>query len=215
MGSKDHLELKGTHAPFSPSQPSWLNYTPEKLLGNYVSGYATMIGTLTHEFAEKRIKKVDKLTPEGIDSWEFYLWDHKVPEYVLHNIDKERIYGTLLMYVNDCIDFGMEPEKILYFSDNFYGTADAISFKRKTLRISDLKTGTSLVKDEQLLVYAAFFCLENKIKPKDIKIELRFYKELDILYCEPEPEAIESIMQIVISHNKILQSFRNGGLADV
>ena len=69
----------------------------------------------------------------------------------------------------------MTPEQILFYSDNCFGTADAIAFRGDLLRIHDLKTGAIPAHMEQLEVYAALFCLEYKIKPADIRMELRLY----------------------------------------
>lgn len=44
-------------------------------------------------------------------------------------------------FVNDAIGYRMDPEVLLYYSDNAFGTADAISFIDGVLRIFDLKTG--------------------------------------------------------------------------
>ena len=83
---------------------------------------------------------------------------------------------TLNMYVNDAIGFKMTPEQILYYSDNCFGTADAILFRNNFLRIHDLKTGKIPAHMEQLEIYAALFCLEYKVKPADIEMELRIYQ---------------------------------------
>ncbi len=88
---------------------------------------------------------------------------------------------------------------------DFSGTADAISFRNNFLRIHDLKTGTRPVHIEQLEIYAALFCLEYKIKPADIKIELRIYQNDEILVHEPEAEEIIVIMNKIIHLNKILE----------
>lgn len=88
---------------------------------------------------------------------------------------------------------------------DFSGTADAISFRNNFLRIHDLKTGTRPVHIEQLEIYAALFCLEYKVKPTDIKIELRIYQNDEILVHEPEPEEIIVIMNKIIHLNKILE----------
>lgn len=88
---------------------------------------------------------------------------------------------------------------------DFSGTADAISFRNNFLRIHDLKTGTRPVHIEQLEIYAALFCLEYKIKPTDIKIELRIYQNDETLIHEPEPEEIIVIMNKIIHLNKILE----------
>jgi hypothetical protein len=73
------------------------------------------------------------------------------------------------------------------------------------LRIHDLKTGTRPVHIEQLEIYAALFCLEYKVKPADIKIELRIYQNDEILVHEPEAEEIIVIMNKIIHLNKILE----------
>lgn len=70
----------------------------------------------------------------------------------------------------------MSTEVVLYYSDRFFGTADSISFRNGVLRIHDLKTGKTPVHMDQLMVYAALFCLEYKIKPGDIDFELRIYQ---------------------------------------
>ena len=88
---------------------------------------------------------------------------------------------------------------------DFSGTADAISFRNNFLRIHDLKTGTRPVHIEQLEIYAALFCLEYKVKPTDIKIELRIYQNDEILVHEPEAEEIIVIMNKIIHLNKILE----------
>lgn len=88
---------------------------------------------------------------------------------------------------------------------DFSGTADAISFRNNFLRIHDLKTGTRPVHIEQLEIYAALFCLEYKVKPTDIKIELRIYQNDEILVHEPEADEIIVIMNKIIHLNKILE----------
>ena len=88
---------------------------------------------------------------------------------------------------------------------DFSGTADAISFRNNFLRIHDLKTGTRPVHIEQLEIYAALFCLEYKVKPTDIKIELRIYQNDEILVNEPEADEIIVIMNKIIHLNKILE----------
>ena len=83
----------------------------------------------------------------------------------------------------------MSTEIVLFYTDRFFGTADAISFRpnpktgRHILRIHDLKTG--VVGDpekhfEQLKVYAALFCLEYKWKPSEIDICLGVYKKDEV-----------------------------------
>lgn len=105
-----------------------------------------------------------------------------------------RTQKTLNMYVNDAIGFHMSPEQLLYYSDNCFGTADAIAFRKNTLMIHDLKTGEKPGSPHQLEVYAAIFCLEYGIKPGEIEMQLRLYQNDEILEFVPEVEDVVRIM---------------------
>ena len=113
---------------------------------------------------------------------------------------------TFNRYVNDGIAFRMDTEKILYYSEYCFGTADAISFRKNKLRIHDLKTGAIPASMRQLEVYAAFFCLEYYYIPGDIDIELRLYQNDEIIRELPGPEIILPIMDKCRTNTKILQS---------
>lgn len=176
-----HSNLEGLHAPFSASQSSWLRYDEEKLLAVYKNKKAAEMGTKLHAWAK-----------ETIDL----------------GIKQPRSNKTLYAYVNDAIGFKMSTEVVLYYSDYFFGTADAISFRNGILRIHDLKTGSvGKIEDhmEQLKVYAAFFCLEYKIKPGDIEIELRVYKNDEVMVYNPTAEDILPIMDTIVHFNKVLE----------
>ena len=183
MNFNQHFRLNGLHAPFSPSQPSWLNYTDEKALDVYSNKKAAEMGTRLHNWAK-----------ETIDL----------------GIRQPRSKKTIYAYVNDAIGFRMDTEVVLYYSDRFFGTADAISFKNNFLRIHDLKTGTSPVHIEQPLVYAALFCLEYKIKPSDIKIELHIYQNDEIQIYEPEEGEVEEVMNKIVHLDELLSSYEEG-----
>jgi hypothetical protein len=99
----------------------------------------------------------------------------------------------------------MTPEQPLFYSVNAFGTADAISFRDNFLRIHDLKTGVSPVSMSQLEIYVAFFCLEYKINPKDIDIELRLYQSDLIVVHKPEWKDIREIMDKIIDFDKRLE----------
>jgi hypothetical protein len=112
----------------------------------------------------------------------------------------------------------MATEVVLFYSDRFFGTADAICFRtdrktgREVLRIHDLKTGVVGEPDkhfEQLKVYAALFCLEYKQKPNDIEISLGVYKKDEVAFCEPDPEEIVFIMNKIIHLDKLLVKIDN------
>lgn len=173
----DHHKLAGLHAPFSASQSHWLRYDDEKILEVYANKKAAEMGTRLHEWAAETIKL-------GI----------KQPK------SKKTIYS----YVNDAIGFKMEPEVVLFYSERFFGTADTISFRNNILRIHDLKTGKNPVKMEQLMVYAALFCLEYKYKPGEIDIELRIYQNDEILYHNPSVDDIAHIMDKIVHLDKLL-----------
>ena len=173
----EHPELGDRHAFLSPSQYHWMNYSEEKLRSVYIKHLAVERGTKLHELAEMLINLKQKLPEDG---------------------------STLSMYVNDAIDFKMKPETRLKYSENCFGKADAISFRRRKLRIHDLKTGATPAHMEQLKGYAALFCLEYKIKPSTIKIELRIYQSNDILMYEPLAEEIDRLMEIIVRDDKII-----------
>ena len=178
MNFVKHLNLEGLHAPFSPSQPSWLRYDDQKALDIYLNKKAAEIGTRLHAWAK-----------ETIDL----------------GIKQPRSRKTIYAYVNDAIGFKMDTEVVLYYSDKFFGTADSISFRNGMLRIHDLKTGKKPVHMEQLEIYAALFCLEYKVKPGEIDMELRIYQNDEVLVHNPTAEDILPIMDKIVHLNKILE----------
>ena len=201
-----HLKLQGKHASLSPSQPHWLRYNEDDLFQKYVSMYAQSMGTSLHALAETlirnnlKLKKGDRLTVLS------HLLNDGIPRNV---IDMDRIYSNFMTYVNDAIGFKLTPEQILYYSDYCFGTADAISFRKVDgkdfLRIHDYKSGTTPAKMEQLLVYAALFCLEYKVKPGEIEMELRIYQNDEVIFHNPTAEEILPIMDTIIQHSKTLE----------
>jgi hypothetical protein len=119
-----------------------------------------------------------------------------------------KVQKTLNMYVNDAIGFKMTPEQVLYYSDNCFGTADTICFRGNTLRIHDLKTGTIPGHIEQLMVYAALFCLEYKMRPSEMQTELRIYQADEILYHNPTVDELVPIIDKIITFDKILNRIK-------
>ena len=61
---------------------------------------------------------------------------------------------------------------------------------------------------EQLEIYAALFCLEYKVKPGDIEMELRIYQNNEILYHNPTVEEIVPIMDRIITFDKVIKKIR-------
>lgn len=177
-----HSNLEGLHAPFSPSQSSWLRYDDEKALEVYANKKAAEMGTRLHQWAKDTIDL---------------------------GIKQPRSKKTIYAYVNDAIGFKMSTEVVLFYSERFFGTADAISFRNGVLRIHDLKTGKiGKIEShiEQLEIYAALFCLEYKVKPHEIDIELRVYKNDEVICHNPPPEDIQAIMNQIVHLNKLLEN---------
>lgn len=212
MNWNNHSQLVGKHAILSPSGYQWIRYSPdesrEALFNRYRAEYAQSIGTLIHEFACKRIKYKMRLKKHDKDSVLFYLIDHGIPG---NAFDSDYIFDNLLYYVNDAIGYRMDPEVVLYYSDNCFGTADSIAFGKNLLRIHDLKTGRIPAHMEQLEVYAALFCLEYGKKPGDIEIELRMYQPENLVTLNPEVDEIVPIMDAIISHDKFLTKVKGEG----
>ena len=75
------------------------------------------------------------------------------------------------------------------------------------LRIHDLKTGITPVHMEQLEIYAALFCLEYKVKPEEIDMELRIYQKDEVLVHNPTADDIIAIMNIIVHLDKLLEKF--------
>lgn len=93
-------------------------------------------------------------------------------------------------------------------SPNCFGTADAICFRKNVLRIHDLKTGEVPAHMEQLMVYAALFCLEYRYKPSEIEMELRIYQHDQVLYHNPTVTDILPIMDKIVTADKIIEKMR-------
>lgn len=181
MNFAKHSNLEGLHAPFSPSKSSWLRYDEDKAITVYRNMQAKEIGTRLHAWAK-----------ETIDL----------------GIKQPRSKKTLYAYVNDAIGFKMSTEVVLYYSDYFFGTADAICFRNNFLRIHDLKTGMHEASMEQLEIYAALFCLEYRVKPNELDgCELRLYQSDEVICHVPDPKDILAIMNKIVQLNKALEQF--------
>lgn len=178
MNFNRHSNLEGFHAPFSASQPSWLRYDDDKAIDVYTNKKAVEMGTRLHQWAKDTIDL---------------------------GIKQQRSKKTLYAYVNDAIGFQMSTEVVLFYSERFFGTADAISFRNGVLRIHDLKTGKTPVHMEQLEIYAALFCLEYKVKPGEIEMELRIYQNNEVIVHNPTAEDIVPIMDKIVHLNKLLE----------
>ena len=181
MNFNKHSNLEGQHAFLGASKYHWINYDETKLVESYSKHMAAQRGTILHDFAAQCIRLGQKLP-------------------------KSR--KTLNMYVNDAIGFRMTVEQPLYYSENCFGTADAICFRNNLLRIHDYKSGVTPARMEQLEIYAALFCLEYKFKPSDIDIELRIYQLDEILHHKPTAEDLVPIIDKIITFDKLISKIR-------
>lgn len=181
MRFNDHTNLIGQHAFLSASKYHWVNYDEEKIDRVYIAALAARRGTELHEFAHEAIRL-------GI----------KLPKTA----------KTLNLYVNDAIGYRMTSEQVLFYSDSCFGTADTISFHRNKLRIHDLKTGVIPTSEKQLEVYASMFCLEYRMKPFEIEIELRIYQSDEVKIYEADPDVIAHIMDKIITFDRRITAIR-------
>lgn len=113
------------------------------------------------------------------------------------------------MYINQCIQYKMASEVVLFYSPNAFGTADAITYRHRRLRISDLKTGVTRTSEHQLEVYVALFCLEYEIDPTSMRdIELRIYQDATVRMHSGDPYFIKGIMDKIVKFDKLLNQLR-------
>ncbi len=178
MRFNKHSDLEGKHAYLSPSNYHWLNYDDEKFDRVFINQMTKERGTQLHALACELIRLGVKLPKSN---------------------------KTLNMYVNDCIGFRLTPELVLYYSENCFGTADAIGYSDGLLRISDLKTGANKAYMHQLEIYASIFFLEyggKEISLENTNIELRIYQNNDIWLHEPDKRIISQIMTSIIAKDK-------------
>lgn len=181
MQWKKHSHLEGQHAFLSPSTYHWINYDVPKLEFRYKTLRAALEGVEQHRYAAVAIEEKEVQDDETT---------------------------TLGLYINQCIQYKMSTEVVLYYSPNAFGTADAISYRYRRLRISDLKTGVSRVSVHQLEVYAALFCLEYEMDPFKIKMELRIYQDGTVQEYVGDPATIKGIMDKIVEFDHILNRLR-------
>ena len=176
MRFNKHLNLQGEHAFLSPSSYHWIHYTPDRLLQRWTAAQAGAYGTMQHEYAMREIQ-AGRLS---------------------------NLVGTVGLSINDAIRYRMTTEQVLYYSENCFGTADTISFRYKTLRIHDLKTGVTPGSHHQLEIYAALFCLEYGVDPFTIKMELRIYQADEVSVFDADPEDIAFIMERIVEFDSLI-----------
>ena len=178
MRFNDHSRFADSHALLSPSKHSWINYDESKLDAMVMRTMAARRGTELHELAQRLIKL---------------------------RINLPKTDDTLNQYVNDCIGYKLTPEQTLFYSPNCFGHADAIGFRKNFLQIFDLKTGVTEASFDQLLVYAALFCLEYNKNPTVLEIEMRIYQNYDVKISLADPIDVMSIKDKIIYFDRRLE----------
>lgn len=171
MEFNDHSRFEGRHAFLSPSQYHWINYDPDRLRTRFVTAQAAMVGSELHAYAAEAI---------SLREWQ---------------VDEDSTVG---FYVNECIRHGMSPEVVLYYSDNCFGTADAIDLQGNVLKIFDLKTGNSRTSEHQLEVYSAIFCLEYGFDPYTLAFDLRIFQNGEARCYVADPNYIVQIIEQIL-----------------
>ena len=198
------------HAFLSPSKYTWVYKEADDLVKNYVNSWGPIIGTRLHEIAANLIKDKIKLSKNDkkIVYFELLHSQYMIPRSVVDGIDLELIFENLRTYVNDAIGFGMTPEETLYYSDNCFGTSDAISTIDNILRIHDLKTGVNPASIHQLEIYAALFFLEYDLPVNEVEMELRLYQNDDIIVGNPTVVDIAPIMDKIVTFDKLIEQIK-------
>ena len=181
MNFNRHSDIIGKHAILSASKYHWINYDIEKLRQVYRNAQAAQQGTELHDLAARLIRNRVRLPKNK---------------------------QTLNLYVNDAIGYRMTPEQPLFYSQNWFGTADAISCRDGLLRIHDLKTGELEAKMIQLEIYAALYCLEYGEKPNKLNMELRIYQNNEVLVHHPDPADIQAIMNKGMAFDKEIEKMK-------
>jgi len=210
-----HSNLEGKHAFLSASKYHWVNDEPGQFAQRALNSYAAEIGTLLHDIARKYIQHGFKMHKYDKKSVVLELIDEGIPDHVIDSLDFDVIFVNLMTYVNDAVAFRMTPEVILYFSDNCFGTTDAIAFDEKamSLRVHDFKSGTTKAHIEQLMIYASLFCLEYHVKPEELsEIELRIYQGSEVLFHRPSPSELRVFMDRIVERDKELKEIQGRGV---
>ncbi len=180
MRFNKHLRLQGAHAFLSPSSYHWVNYTPDRLIERWTAAQASAYGVVQHEYAKREID-AGRLSD---------------------------ISGIIGLYINDCIEHKMQTEQMLFYSENCFGTADAIGMRYRHLKIFDLKTGVTPGSVHQLEVYAALFCLEYGFDPSKLTIELRIYQDTEVKVYDADHEDIAYIMDKIKEFDSLIEQIK-------
>ena len=177
-----HSELRDKHSFLSASKSSWSNDSEEKFEARYLNHLQLLKGVKLHALAAEMIRMRIRAEPTG---------------------------QTFNTYVNDCIGWRMTPEQPLMYSWNAVGTADAIGYRDRILRVSDFKSGVSQTTVRQLEIYVAYFCLEYKIRPFEIEeIQMRIYQNDEVRPYDGDPDVIFHIMDRIVAFDARIEEIK-------
>lgn len=216
---------KGKHAMFGGSNYAWTNMDFENdedfeqaLRARYYNKFAKDIGTIMHAWAADRIyyrANAVKSDSKGLLIYILNTYQDLMHEEMPRQVASyyvEKCFSNLMTYIKDANGFRLDPEVDLKYSDDFYGTADAILYKKgEFLRIHDLKTGSNPASLRQLEIYAAFCCLEYNIDPSSVMIELRIYQNDEILVGNPSGEVIKELMDRIRKTKVVFEKIKKEG----
>lgn len=208
-----HSDLEGKHAFLSASKHYWLGYSEDRLITSYQNENRKELGTILHAFAAANVENcitMPKSNRDMIKMIKIFMLGQKTSRDLIDSLAylPPIVIDTLRAYINDAIGFKMKPELVLFYSKYCFGTADTISFRNKILRIHDFKSGDMPASMDQVMIYAALFCLEYKIDPADIKIELRIYQSGEVKMYEPTATEIVDISNRIIESDKTIKMFK-------
>lgn len=212
MQWNEHSNLEGRHSFLSPSNHSWKNYDDEKLISVFLGNQRKIEGTKLHTWAEEIISSVHR-TKEILSRTSkrtFRIDIDMIRSYGEDNpiVRNSKAKETVFMYINDAIKYDMIAEQPLMYDNTFcFGTADAIQFDGKLLRIHDLKTGETPASIDQLIIYAALFCLEYQQDPNSLMFELRIYQTDEIVIHKPTADEIIEMMNRIVHFVDVLRRY--------
>lgn len=181
MRFNKHSAVEGLHAFLGASKYHWVNYDMAKMERIFENQFAAVLGTRKHVWAAEAIRLGQRQAKSN---------------------------KTLNAYINDAIGFRMEPEVVLFFNEDCFGTADAISFHKNVLRIHDLKTGVHPGSILQIMIYFALFCLEYKVNPYDIEMIGRIYQNDEIQEFQGDPKEVKEIMDKIKLFTQRIEEMR-------
>ena len=177
----NHWQVEGKHAFLGASKYHWIRYDLEKMKTIWSNKFKSERGTRLHKFAAEAIALKIRMPKND---------------------------QTLNRYINDAIGFRMSPEVVLFYNDDCFGTADALSFEKRILRVHDLKTGVHAGSFDQPKIYCALFCLEYGINPYDIEMIMRIYQNDQVFEEIADPEEVKQIMDTIVLFTKEIEIMR-------